>query len=567
MKHRLCTVSRQSPGRCLSVWPPPSGCAPAGRRSWSRSSPLPLAELQAAKTLSREELVDSLPRLLDELARALENGAIEANAEEIGRIGLEHGRVRVDQCVYSLRDLLTEYRILRRVVLTALRDGGELDGAARGSRQRLARPGDGSLRGRAGEAPFRRRAGPSGAGRGTASARHDFKASPAAMALWRGPEMVFEMVNPAYQAIFPGRELLGRPFLEALPEFKGQPFFDVFSRVLETGEPFVGREVLARHRSTRDGPIEDHYYDFTYVRIEDLDGGPYGVYDHAIDVTERVLARRAAEESRQKLQESVSDLERVQELRERFVATISHDLRTPLSAARISAQLVARRAEDPDAVRKSVGRIADNLERADRMIRDLLDVSRLNARETLPLEPRAMRPGTDCRRYPRGAEHGSRGPLRPSSRRAAGGSLERQRAAENPREPVRQRHQVRRAGSAHPRLGPAVRAAREASRSQRRSTHTSSGARAPLRSIPEKRLGAAGRADGMGARAHAREGAHGGTRWPGGRREQRRSWNDVRGHAPSGRARRQTHARLSTGPVSWRSLPRVSHTIGGGTGG
>jgi signal transduction histidine kinase len=345
-----------------------------------------VAELQAAKTLSRAELIGTLPRLLAELARALENGAIEATAEEIGLIGLEHGSVRALQGVYSLRDLLTEYRIIRRVVRTALRAEGALAvqledvvsdwldqamGYSAGELGRLRCEGELAQTARASE-------------------RHRldmiFKASPAAMALWRGPQMVFELVNPAYQALFPGRALLGRPFLEALPEFKGQPFFEVFSHVLKTGEPFVGREVLARHRSTADGPLEDHYYDFTYVRIDDLEGVPYGVYDHSIDVTERILARRSLEESRQTLQQTVSDLERVRELRERFVATISHDLRTPLSAARITAQLMERRAEDPDAVRKSAGRIADNLDRADRMIRDLLDASRLNAGETLPLQ-------------------------------------------------------------------------------------------------------------------------------------------------------------------------------------
>src|SRR4051812_44533104 len=94
-----------------------------------------------------------------------------------------------------------------------------------------------------------------------------FKLSPAAMALWRGPQMIFEMVNPGYQALFPGRALLGHPFLEALPEFRGQPFIELFRRVLETGEPYIGHEVLARHRRTQDGPLEDRYYDFTYVQI------------------------------------------------------------------------------------------------------------------------------------------------------------------------------------------------------------------------------------------------------------------------------------------------------------
>lgn len=216
-----------------------------------------------------------------------------------------------------------------------------------------------------------------------------FQASPAAMALWRGPNIVFELVNPVYQETFPGRKLEGRPFLEALPEFADQQFPGIIRNVYETGRPYIGREVLARHKRSEDSPIEDHYYDFAYVRIDDLDGKPYGVYDHAIDVSDRVLARRDLEDGKRRLQESVYNLEQERSLRERFVATLSHDLRTPLTAAKMSAQILARRAEDPAEVRKLGLRIIESINRSDRMIEDLLDASRLKAGEKLPIEVEA----------------------------------------------------------------------------------------------------------------------------------------------------------------------------------
>ncbi len=73
-----------------------------------------------------------------------------------------------------------------------------------------------------------------------------FRESPAAMALWSGAGLVFERVNPQYQDLFRGRPLVGRPLLEAVPELRGQGFDDLLRRVLHTGQPFVGREVLAR---------------------------------------------------------------------------------------------------------------------------------------------------------------------------------------------------------------------------------------------------------------------------------------------------------------------------------
>ena len=128
-----------------------------------------------------------------------------------------------------------------------------------------------------------------------------FQGAPAAMALWQGSDLVFEKINPEFQKIFKDRELVGKPFLKACPEFNDQPFYGPIKHVLESGEPFIGKEVLAQIASCNDGHLEDRYYDFTCIRIDDPEGKPYGVYDHAIDVTERVLTRKRIEESEQNL--------------------------------------------------------------------------------------------------------------------------------------------------------------------------------------------------------------------------------------------------------------------------
>ena len=74
--------------------------------------------------------------------------------------------------------------------------------------------------------------------------------------------------------------------------------------------------------------------------------------------------------------------------RDQFFATVAHDLRNPLSAAQASAALIAR---DPHAkgVANWATRIIDNISRADRMVRDLLDAMRVQtgARLTLEIKP------------------------------------------------------------------------------------------------------------------------------------------------------------------------------------
>jgi signal transduction histidine kinase len=71
--------------------------------------------------------------------------------------------------------------------------------------------------------------------------------------------------------------------------------------------------------------------------------------------------------------------------RDQFFATLAHDLRNPLSAAQASAALIAR---DPraDGVTSWATRIIDNISRADRMVRDLLDTMRVQTGARLTLE-------------------------------------------------------------------------------------------------------------------------------------------------------------------------------------
>jgi PAS domain S-box-containing protein len=204
-----------------------------------------------------------------------------------------------------------------------------------------------------------------------------FRISPVSLALWRGEDFIFEKVNPQYQEIFGNRQLIGKPFLEAVPELKDQGFIEKLKNVYETGVPFVGEEVLARIKKTEDGTLEDHYYNFTFYQITDEDGKPYGVFDHALDVTDAVYARR-------QLQNAIGELEVERDLREKFVAALTHDLRTPLTAAKMSAQLLERKIDTPYHI--LTNRIVTNMDRADEMIRDLLDASKIKAGEKVPLD-------------------------------------------------------------------------------------------------------------------------------------------------------------------------------------
>jgi signal transduction histidine kinase len=74
-------------------------------------------------------------------------------------------------------------------------------------------------------------------------------------------------------------------------------------------------------------------------------------------------------------------------LLQQLMAIVGHDLRNPLSSVKAGAALLARSEELPDELREDAGRVLSNARRMERLIRDLLDFTRLHAGVELPLAP------------------------------------------------------------------------------------------------------------------------------------------------------------------------------------
>ncbi len=127
--------------------------------------------------------------------------------------------------------------------------------------------------------------------------RELLKQTPAGIALLRGPDHVFDWVNPAYERLAgrPAAALLGKPVREAIPEVDQQVYLGLLDGVYRTGEPFVGHEALVRLE--KDGVLNDFYMNFVYLPTRDLEGVIDGIFVHVTDVTDTVLARKRIEES------------------------------------------------------------------------------------------------------------------------------------------------------------------------------------------------------------------------------------------------------------------------------
>ncbi|KQS74153.1 hypothetical protein ASG25_01635 [Rhizobium sp. Leaf384] len=117
-----------------------------------------------------------------------------------------------------------------------------------------------------------------------------FAQAPTFMAMLRGENHVFEMLNPNYQALIGDRDVIGKPARDALPELADQGFWALLDQAYHTGEP-VSRwsERLVIIRSPDIGP-EERFIDFVYQPIKSDSGTVTHIFVQGSDVTERVIA-------------------------------------------------------------------------------------------------------------------------------------------------------------------------------------------------------------------------------------------------------------------------------------
>ncbi|MET0406019.1 MAG: ATP-binding protein, partial [Cystobacter sp.] len=176
---------------------------------------------------------------------------------------------------------------------------------------------------------------------------------------------VTQMANPLNRQLG-GRDAQGLSYRDAFPELDRQGFTRLLDGVRETGEPFMGRETLIQLEASGEEPARDMYLDFTYQPVRGPEGGIEGILTLAREVTEQVLARRAA-------QRLAEEERRLRDFEQHLIGIVSHDLRNPLGAILLGLQLLLRRGEQDTRTRQALRRLESSTERAVRMVRDLLD--------------------------------------------------------------------------------------------------------------------------------------------------------------------------------------------------
>jgi PAS domain S-box-containing protein len=124
-----------------------------------------------------------------------------------------------------------------------------------------------------------------------------FEQAPGFIAILEGPSHVFTLTNAAYRRII-GRDLIGKPAAEAVPEAIGQGFIKRLDAAYRTGEPFIG-EGLKFTVADEQGEMVEHYIDIIYQPVSDQNGAVVGIFVQGSDVTERVRSERALRQSQE----------------------------------------------------------------------------------------------------------------------------------------------------------------------------------------------------------------------------------------------------------------------------
>ncbi|HTI39046.1 MAG TPA: ATP-binding protein [Vicinamibacterales bacterium] len=188
-----------------------------------------------------------------------------------------------------------------------------------------------------------------------------FSHAPVPIAVLRGPTHVYEFANEPYLELIDGREAVGKPIRQVLPELEGQGVYELLDRVYQSGERFVGHSFRTLLRSGRGSQLQESFFDFVYQPTFDAEGAVDGIAVVAFDVTALATARRSAEEANR--------------AKDEFLAMLGHELRNPLAPILTALQLLRLRGVQAGERERTI--IERQVRHLVGLVDDLLDISRI----------------------------------------------------------------------------------------------------------------------------------------------------------------------------------------------
>lgn len=192
-----------------------------------------------------------------------------------------------------------------------------------------------------------------------------FHQAPGFVALLRGKEQEFELVNEAYMQVVGKRDLVGKRVFEAIPALRGQGFESLLDTVFETGRAHIGTDVKV-DLADEHGAMVSRYVDFVYQPLFADDGSVVGIFVQGHDVTKQHRA--------------ISELQKENENKETFLSVLSHELRSPLSSIKM-AEMVLKRTTGKDDPRqlRALQTLENQIAVMSRLVNDLVDAASIRS--------------------------------------------------------------------------------------------------------------------------------------------------------------------------------------------
>ncbi|TPG34759.1 ATP-binding protein [Flavobacterium pectinovorum] len=128
--------------------------------------------------------------------------------------------------------------------------------------------------------------------------------TPLPTAVYTGEELKIELANPAMvQAWGKGSQVIGKNYLDVLPEIQNQPFFQQALGVLKSGTAFHAKDKQVDLMI--DGVLRTYYYNYSFIPLFDQQGKIYAVMNTGSDVTDLHLAKQQTRSAEERLRMAI----------------------------------------------------------------------------------------------------------------------------------------------------------------------------------------------------------------------------------------------------------------------
>jgi two-component sensor histidine kinase len=126
----------------------------------------------------------------------------------------------------------------------------------------------------------------------SADFRRLFQQAPGFFAIMSGPEHVFSFTNDSYTRLIGGRQVIGQPISQALPEVVEQGFVALLDAVYRDGIPYSAEGSRLVLQGRPDEAPREIFLDFSYAAIRGPDGAITGIFVQGMDRTDSFRAQQ-----------------------------------------------------------------------------------------------------------------------------------------------------------------------------------------------------------------------------------------------------------------------------------